>query len=394
MPRTRCEPSASASRPGTPRSSISTETRSDARRSRRSRPSGAPARRGPRRSSGAGRTRAGWTSRCASARCWRAALLGAAADEVVVDDSTTVNLYRLAVAVLDARRRAARDRRRAFGVPDRSLRRRGAGRERDLEIRWLEADPVQGLATDDVARALGPDVALVVLSAVNYRSAAIVDIGLVTSAARDAGALVLWDLSHAGGSIPVELGANRSTSRSAARTSTSTADPARPPTSTSAASSRTSSARRSRAGSPSATSSRWARASSVGQASPAGSSARPGSSALPRCEAGIAAHRGGGHRRRSAPRGSLSPNTRSPSTTPGWRRSAARSARRATRLVAARTSRSAIPTLASSPASSIARKVLPDFRAPESIRVGLSPLTTSFEDVHRGLSVLRDLLLT
>ena len=37
-------------------------------------------------------------------------------------------------------------------------------------------------------------------------------------------------------------------------------------------------------------------------------------------------------------------------------------------------------------------KVIPDFRAPDSIRLGLSPLTTSFDDVHRGLGVLRDLL--
>ncbi|HEX5240156.1 MAG TPA: aminotransferase class V-fold PLP-dependent enzyme, partial [Candidatus Limnocylindrales bacterium] len=40
----------------------------------------------------------------------------------------------------------------------------------------------------------------------------------------------------------------------------------------------------------------------------------------------------------------------------------------------------------------IAGGVIPDFRAPDSIRIGLSPLTTSFEDVHRGLSALRELL--
>jgi kynureninase len=38
----------------------------------------------------------------------------------------------------------------------------------------------------------------------------------------------------------------------------------------------------------------------------------------------------------------------------------------------------------------IERNVIPDFRAPDSIRLGLSPLTTSFEDVHRGLTTLRD----
>jgi kynureninase len=40
----------------------------------------------------------------------------------------------------------------------------------------------------------------------------------------------------------------------------------------------------------------------------------------------------------------------------------------------------------------IDRKVLPDFRAPDSIRIGLSPLSTSFDDVHRGLSTLRELI--
>jgi kynureninase len=38
------------------------------------------------------------------------------------------------------------------------------------------------------------------------------------------------------------------------------------------------------------------------------------------------------------------------------------------------------------------RGVITDFRAPDSIRIGLSPLTTSFEDIHRGLEALRDLL--
>jgi len=40
----------------------------------------------------------------------------------------------------------------------------------------------------------------------------------------------------------------------------------------------------------------------------------------------------------------------------------------------------------------IARGVIVDYRAPDSVRIGLSPLTTSFEDVHRGLAALRDLL--
>ncbi|HKB27974.1 MAG TPA: aminotransferase class V-fold PLP-dependent enzyme, partial [Candidatus Limnocylindrales bacterium] len=138
-----------------------------------------------------------------------APVLGALAGEIVVTDSTTVNLYRFAAAALDARpgRRVAVVERSEFPTDRYVL--EGLARERDLEIRWLDGDPTEGLTTDVVKARLDGDVALVVLSAVNYRSAAIVDIGLVTSAARDAGAFVLWDLSHAGGSIPVELGANR-----------------------------------------------------------------------------------------------------------------------------------------------------------------------------------------
>jgi kynureninase len=134
-----------------------------------------------------------------------AGVLGAATGTVVVADSTTVNLYRVASAALDDRA----DRRvivadRADFPTDRYVV-EGLARARDLEVRWLDGAPVEGLAAEDVARALGDDVALVVLSLVSYRSAAIVDLEAVEAAARDAGAHVLWDLSHAAGAIPVEL---------------------------------------------------------------------------------------------------------------------------------------------------------------------------------------------
>jgi kynureninase len=135
-------------------------------------------------------------------------VLGARPGEVLVTDSTTVNIYRLATAALDARpgRRAVLIERSEFPTDRYVL--EGLARERDLEIRWLDGDPVEGLATAAVEAALDDRTALVILSAVNYRSSAVADIRAITDAARAHGALVLWDLSHAAGSVPVDLEAN------------------------------------------------------------------------------------------------------------------------------------------------------------------------------------------
>jgi kynureninase len=138
-------------------------------------------------------------------------LLGARLDEVVMCDSTTVNFFRLASAALDARPN------RRFIVTDRAnfptdrYVLEGLARDRDREIAWLDADPIDGPTTDDVAaglRAHPDDVALVTLSHVNYRSAAIANLAGITALAHDAGTLVLWDLSHSAGAIPVELAAS------------------------------------------------------------------------------------------------------------------------------------------------------------------------------------------
>jgi kynureninase len=139
------------------------------------------------------------------------ALLGAAPGEVALCDSTTVNFFRLASAALDARP----DRRlivtdRANFPTDRYVL-EGLARDRHREISWLDADPIEGPTTDDVATVLQANpgnVALVTLSHVNYRSAAIADLPGITRLAHDAGALALWDLSHSAGAIPVELEAS------------------------------------------------------------------------------------------------------------------------------------------------------------------------------------------
>ena len=79
-------------------------------------------------------------------------------------------------------------------------------RTRELRLRWLEpADPVHGPSPAEVATAVGPDTALVSFTHVDYRTAAILDMEGITRAAHDAGALMLWDLCHSVGAVGVEL---------------------------------------------------------------------------------------------------------------------------------------------------------------------------------------------
>ena len=131
--------------------------------------------------------------------------LGAAPGQTLVCDSTTVNLYKLASAALDARpgRRAIVADRADFPT-DRYVLGALAG-ARGLEVRWLEGDPDEGLDRTAVGRVLDEAVALVCLSHVNYRSGAVADLAGLTADAREAGALALWDLSHSAGALPLAL---------------------------------------------------------------------------------------------------------------------------------------------------------------------------------------------
>ena len=128
-------------------------------------------------------------------------VVGARPGEVLVADSTSVNLYKLARGVLDA---APPDRRvvvtdRGNFPSDRYI------LEGIAEVRFVDADP----DAEDIAAAVAPgDVALVSLSHVAYGSGALLDLGRVTAAAHAGGALVLWDLSHSAGAVPIQLEAD------------------------------------------------------------------------------------------------------------------------------------------------------------------------------------------
>ncbi|MGY1839221.1 MULTISPECIES: kynureninase [unclassified Modestobacter] len=132
-------------------------------------------------------------------------VLGARPGEVLVSDSTSVDLYKLLVAAADAR--PGRDVLVccADDFPTDRYVVAGVAGQRGMTVREVEAHIDEGLDVDVLSAALDERVAVVVLSQVAYRSGALVDIAEVTRLARDAGALVLWDLSHGAGAVPAEL---------------------------------------------------------------------------------------------------------------------------------------------------------------------------------------------
>jgi kynureninase len=136
-------------------------------------------------------------------------VLGARPGEVLVADSTTVNLYKLACAVLDAYSLSAQ---RVLvtdtdNFPTDRYVLEGIAKQRALQLRLFDsADPLLGPQPSDLEPLLADGaVALIVLSHVNYRSGAIADMKALTELARSYDAHIVWDLSHSAGAVPVRL---------------------------------------------------------------------------------------------------------------------------------------------------------------------------------------------
>lgn len=132
-------------------------------------------------------------------------VLGAAPGQTIVGDSTTVLLYKLIRTALAAR--PGRDQiviDRANFPTDRYLV-QGIAAETGTEIVWLDPDPAAGVTADEVAAVAGERTAVVVLSHVAYRSGYAADVPAITEVAHGVGALVVWDLCHSVGSIPLSL---------------------------------------------------------------------------------------------------------------------------------------------------------------------------------------------
>ncbi len=133
-------------------------------------------------------------------------LLGAEPGEVVVGDATTINLYKAASAAIAARPGARAVVTDDDNFPTDRYVLEGLAARHGLEYREVRSDPVDGPDADTIAAALD-GAALLCLSHVAYGSGALADMAGLTALAHEHGALVVWDLSHSVGSVPVQLAA-------------------------------------------------------------------------------------------------------------------------------------------------------------------------------------------
>lgn len=139
------------------------------------------------------------------------AALGAAPGQTIIGDSTTVMLYKFIRAAVSYQ--LDRDPNRTELVidddnfpTDRYIV-EGIANELGLTVRWVAVDRALGVTLDLLQPVLGPKTNTVVISHVAYRSGYLADMAGLTRAIHDAGGVVLWDLCHSAGSVAVELDA-------------------------------------------------------------------------------------------------------------------------------------------------------------------------------------------
>ena len=144
---------------------------------------------------------AGWvdlSQRIGNKIAW---LVGASENELIVGDSTSVNLYKALCAAVELVKADAPQRR--FIVSERSnfptdlYIAESVARTHGFELKLIEAE--------DLAAHLNEQLAVLMLTHVNYRTGRMHPMAQVTHEAQAAGALVLWDLAHSAGAVPVDL---------------------------------------------------------------------------------------------------------------------------------------------------------------------------------------------
>jgi len=133
------------------------------------------------------------------------AVLGSGPGQTLIADSTTVNLFKVLHAAC-----GLRPDRTEIVVDDANFPTDryvvdSVAAARGLTVRWLWPDPESGVAVGDLVDVLGPRTAAVVLSHVDYRSGYLADLNEITAAVHAAGGVVVWDLCHSAGVVPMSL---------------------------------------------------------------------------------------------------------------------------------------------------------------------------------------------
>lgn len=136
-----------------------------------------------------------------------AAALGAAAGQTVIADSTTVNFYkalRAAINLRPGRHKVVIDR---DNFPTNRYVVESLVKDLGLDAVWLSGTDSGGISIQDAAAVLDDDGAVLSMSHIAYQSGYLADVQAITAAAHEVGALVVWDLCHSVGSVPIELDA-------------------------------------------------------------------------------------------------------------------------------------------------------------------------------------------
>jgi kynureninase len=136
-----------------------------------------------------------------------AQIIGASNVEVIVSDSTSVNLYKLAKAALKFQKGRTQIVSDLFNFPTDLYILQGIIQEsgNDYELILARSKDEISIDLDDLNDRITEKTAVVVLSLVAFKSAFLYDAKEITNRAHQKGALVIWDLSHAAGAVPVEL---------------------------------------------------------------------------------------------------------------------------------------------------------------------------------------------
>ncbi|UMR30201.1 kynureninase [Massilia sp. MB5] len=135
-----------------------------------------------------------------------APLIGAAAGEVVVTDTTSLNLFKVLAAALHMQASAPETSERRVIVTERSnfptdiyMAQGLAGwLQRGYSVRLVDS-------VDELPQAIGADTAVLMLTHVNYRTGYQHDMAATSALAHERGALIVWDLAHSAGAVPVAL---------------------------------------------------------------------------------------------------------------------------------------------------------------------------------------------